>query len=239
MTYQIKNKYLFLVIIGALLACFLLGGYLARQRGDRALDSLSMAYNNEILQYKYRLDSLEKVASQRDQEITTLRQAIKNGDVERAELRKINLRQVNEITKLKVAIDTLIHIQPPDGTVVQIVYVDKQPKPALLLPYTFKDDNKHFNISGTFNTKAELSLAIKMTANLDVWVGTKDKKPSVVVTSDNPFLNLSNVKSIKFDKVKPKKWGVGLQAGYALILDNNPRFSPILGVGVSRNVIRF
>lgn len=41
-------------------------------------------------------------------------------------------------------------------------------------------------------------------------------------------------------KSKPKRWGVGIQAGYGIALPGGkPIFAPYIGVGISYNLIRF
>ena len=69
MTLQIKNKYLFLALCGAFLATFLLGGYIGLRKGNRANKAVQIALNEQITQYKYSLDSVNKVAYEKGQAI--------------------------------------------------------------------------------------------------------------------------------------------------------------------------
>ncbi len=236
MTVQIKNKYLLLALCGAFLAIFLLGGYIGLRRGHRATNALQSAFNEQITQYKYKLDSVNKVAYEKDQAIATLREAIKRGDVEKAELKELAYSKIKEITKLTVVIDSLLHIEPSDSVIIDTVYIDNKPTPAIALPYIFKENNKFFTLKGSFDKKGALDLSLRMEARLDVWSGIKDGKPTVTITSDNPFLNVEDIKSITFDKQKPKKWGIGITAGYGITKES---LSPFVGIGLTRTMIRF
>lgn len=236
MTLQIKNKYLVLAFSGAFLATFLLGGYIGLHKKDSASNEAQIALNEEIRQYKYQLDSINKVAYQKQQEILSLREAIKKGNIEKAELRKLNFRKVNEVTKLKLVIDSLLHIEPNDSIIIDTVYIKDKPVPAIVLPYIFKENNKFFTLRGVFDKKGALDLSIKMQAKLDVWTGIKDKEYTTIVTSDNPFLNVSELNSMKFDLPKPKKWAIGIVGGYGMTTKN---LSPFTGIGLMRTMIRF
>lgn len=38
------------------------------------------------------------------------------------------------------------------------------------------------------------------------------------------------------EKAKPKRWNVGVQAGYGLTIETVPKFTPYIGIGVSYNL---
>lgn len=40
-------------------------------------------------------------------------------------------------------------------------------------------------------------------------------------------------------KQKPKRWSVGIQAGYGVTLTQTPQFAPYIGIGVSYNLFSF
>jgi hypothetical protein len=96
-------------------------------------------------------------------------------------------------------------------------------------------------LKGDFDAKGKLGLSLKMDAGLDIWTGmdSKSKLPVARVTSNNPYLNILTVSSIKLDTQKPKKFGIGFQIGYGICVNNPPEFSPYIGIGISRNIIRF
>jgi len=157
MTVQIKNKYLILSLCGAFLAIFLLGGYIGLHKRDRASERVQIALNEEIRQYKYQLDSVAKVAYEKDQAIATLREAIKRGDVEKAELKELAYAKVKEVTKLTLVIDSLLHIEPSDSIIIDTVYIDNKPTPTIALPYKWQENNKFFTLKGTFDKKGHLT----------------------------------------------------------------------------------
>ena len=74
---------------------------------------------------------------------------------------------------------------------------------------------------------------------LDVWTGyqKKEKTPSVIITTDNPYIKTLSLSSIRFDMPKPKRYGIGFQFGYGITREF--KLSPYAGVGLSYNIIRF
>jgi len=60
-------------------------------------------------------------------------------------------------------------------------------------------NTKYYKISGEFDKDASLSLDIEVPVSLDVWSGYKkgSKIPFAVVTSDNPHLIITDIRSIK------------------------------------------
>lgn len=57
------------------------------------------------------------------------------------------------------------------------------------------------------------------------------------VTNKNPYNYIVGVEAYRVPLPKPKKFGIGIVAGYGL--GNNFQATPIVGVGVSYNLIRF
>jgi hypothetical protein len=78
-----------------------------------------------------------------------------------------------------------------------------------------------------------------MRINADIYTEyvRKENKYLVTVTSTNPYLKVAELKSQKFDAVKPKKYGLGVQFGYGISSSLKP--SPFIGIGMSYNFIRF
>lgn len=236
MTVQIKNKYLVLAISGAFLAIFLLGGYIGLRKGHRTTEAIQSAFNEQIRQYEYKLDSVNKIAYEKEQVITTLRKSIKQGDIEKAELKELAYAKVKEVIKLTLVIDSLLHIEPSDSIIIDTVYINNQPTPAIALPYKWEETNRFFALKGTFDKKGALDLSLRMEAKLDVWTGIRDKEYITTVTSDNPFLNVSELNSMRFDLPKPKKWAIGIVGGYGVTTKS---LSPFVGIGLMRTMIRF
>ena len=56
---------------------------------------------------------------------------------------------------------------------------------------------------------------------------------------DSIFLHpKTEVRTINI-KPKPKRWGIGVQVGYGLTLQPQPKFAPYVGVGISYNLFNF
>lgn len=218
---------------------FLLGYTNGRSKGDRASHAVVEGQKREIKRYIVLLDSTRLIVAEKDMEISTQHKAIKNGEIEREELRNLNIKKVAEITRLKAQIDTLLQIQPNDS----ITFVDtcgSLPRPAMLLPFEFTKKDEWLDLKGRYNVKGDLQLSLKMDIPLDVWTGVdRDTKEfKTVVTTPNSYVNILDIRSQKFDIPKPKKWGVGFQVGYGVSV-KRAEFSPFIGFGLSRNLIRF
>ena len=176
-----------------------------------------------------------------EQEIMTLREAKRNGDVEREELRKLNIKHLNEITRLKLRIDTVFINVPHTGTVIEVpgdTDSDRQ-ESALLLPFGFQQKDEWLTLYGSFDIYGDFDLDIKMDVDIDLWMAVKkkEKTPSVILTSNNPYINVLSVSGIKFDMPKPKKYGIGINLGYGIT--KNGILSPYVGFGISYNIMSF
>lgn len=56
---------------------------------------------------------------------------------------------------------------------------------------------------------------------------------------DSIVLNLpTNIVTIK-QQYKPKRWSIGIHAGYGIMLNGTPKLSPYIGVGISYNLWSF
>jgi hypothetical protein len=80
-----------------------------------------------------------------------------------------------------------------------------------------------------------------MELSVDVITGIDKttKKNTVIIKTDNPYLNTIAINSYKTDAPKRKPWGVGAIAGYGLTLNGTPQMTPFIGVGISRNIFCF
>jgi len=76
--------------------------------------------------------------------------------------------------------------------------------------------------------------------SLDMFVGydKTTKMIKSVVSTDNPYVKLDDIFTLKTDLTRPQKWGIGIIGGYGIV--GNPiRVAPFIGVGLSRSFIRF
>lgn len=243
MSIQIKNYVVVLIIAGLLAAFFGAGWYLGYKKKNNAQESIISTQWGLLKKYTYDIDSLRKYVAEKESVIMTLKQALAQGLIDKEEMKKLNIRHVNQITALKLRVDTLLQIIH-DGQVVVVpdtVFItDDGGYSAIILPFSFKKEDTWLNLNGNFNEKGDLSVALKMNADYDIWTGydRKDKMYKAVITTANPYMNVVGVKSLRIDQVQPKRFGVGLQLGYGLGLRKYD-LQPYIGAGLSWNIVRF
>jgi hypothetical protein len=236
--------------MGVVLAAFLFGGYVGRQKGINSRKPLIDALTSQISHYTAVIhgDSLE--IAQTRQELVTERQARRELEITNRDLRALNVKQANEISRLNLQIDTLLKDVMHNGEVISILDSQIQglkeagesikKQKAILLPFQFSKKDKYLDLGGNFDINGRLDISLKMTAEVDVITGIdKEKKPTIVITSDNPYLKTIGVRSFKTDTPKPKRYGLGVQIGYGIPASNPLSLKPYVGVGISYNLIVF
>jgi hypothetical protein len=191
--------------------------------------------------YKYKVASLEKTAYEKQQLVIEQKQAIESGLLKQAELKALNLKKVSEVTSLKAQVRILIDSIKHTGKVVVVNpcdSTDTEWQNALYLPVSFVENTKYYNLSGTMDENANLSLDLKLPVSLDVFTGwdRKLKSYKAVVTSDNPHFIVSEIRSLKVEVPKPKKLGIGFQIGYGVTKQG---LSPVISVGLNYNLFTF
>ena len=235
-----KIKHLILASAIVFLATFYFGWHLGREKGKTTLEMERLLLNNEISTYITKIGDDSVYIAQKEQVIITQREAIKRGLVEREELRKLNIKHLNEISRLKLQIDTLLTDVSNDGIVVVIHdTISVTPHNAILLPFNFSKKDNYLDLSGNFNSQGKLDISLKMDVPIDLWmtVQKKSKEPTVLLTSKNSYIKALSISSLKFDSPKPKKYNISLVVGYGLT--KNLETSPFIGVALGRSIIRF
>ena len=242
----IKTRYVIIGVIALFIATFFVGKYLGRRKAINASEGIQNALNNEIVRHKVKILKDSVYIAEVSQEITTLKEAKKIGDIKIAELKALNIKNLNELSRLKFRIDTLLKNIPHTGEIeIDLSNLVMESKDStnkhnsIRLPFKFGKQDEWLTFHGVFDTKGILDMDIKMDIGIDVWTGykKKDKNPSVLVTTDNPYINTLNIRSQKFDFAKPKKYNVSLFMGYGLT--KNFEGSPVLGIGIGRSIFRF
>ena len=114
----IKLRYIIVGIIALLIGTFVVGGWLGHRRANNAMNPTIDSLNAKISYYTVLINGDKTYITEKEQEIATLREAIRSGDIEKEELRKLNIKKVNEITRLKLRIDTLLADVEHDGEIV-------------------------------------------------------------------------------------------------------------------------
>lgn len=107
----------------------------------------------------------------------------------------------------------------------------------------YKD--KYFSATTKIDSLGNSILAYNYNAHLDIVTESKRKNilskemQTVYITSPDKNFKVNGVEHFKKDIAIPvKRWGVGIQAGYYYVPENN-KLTPGVGVGVSYNLIRF
>ena len=244
---KISIKYIVLAILILFLGTFVIGGWLGYRRANNAIEPTIDSLNAKISHYTVELNNKTIYVTEVEQEMETLKQAIRDGDVEKEELRKLNIKQINELTRLRLRIDTLLADIEHSGEIVfdlsdliiESVIDSTDKYNSIKLPFHFNKKDKWLDLYGAFSSEGKLDISLKMDAPIDVWgvLKKKEKTPSVMVTSENPYIKTLTLSSIKFDMPKTRRYGIGINVGYGITKEAT--LSPYIGVGLSYNLIRF
>ena len=238
---EIKTKNIIIGIIVALVLCFLGGWALGRFQRDDASRSIIQGLNDVMRTYTYRIGDLRKEASEKDAIITTQRQAIREGLLVKEELRKLKVKYVTDVThfesEVNVLLDSIAYFQanPPINTPCP----PDENYPVLYLPLAFHETNKYLNLQGNFDEDGKLSMDISLPLVIDIFTGwdRTTKKYKTVITYDQPYLKIIDIKSVQLDLQKHRRWGIGIVGGYGVGKDF--KLTPYFGVGLTRLLVSF
>jgi hypothetical protein len=238
-----KLKYIILAVILTLTATFFYGRYLGLKKGDNASQVITDSLTKVISKYQVEIDNYVVYVTEKEQEIKTLREAKKDGDITNEALRKLNIKKVQEITSLKAQLKIFIDSIPNNpNTPIVIVQPCDSSGNALSLPIGYTEHNEFFEIDLELDMDAKLSMNLNLPVNIDVITGwdKKEKRYKAVVTTDNPYLEIKDIRSVKVDLKKPSKWGIGAIGGWGVNLTGQPAAGyPFIGFGVYYSLIRF
>lgn len=240
----IKAKYILGAILIAILLLFGSGWYLGRKHSQSVLTPVLNAFTDTIKRYTIEINDQKTYVTEREQEVKTLREALKAGEISREELRKLNIKYLNELTRLKIAIDTLLSNVSHNGQVVTLhdtVTINNNKK-AIILPFSFyRADQWLDSLKGNFDKNGVLSVKLRLNLDLNIWsvVQKGSKTPSVFVTTTCPYVGIMKIDSKELDILKDKRWGIGVFAGYGINLSGTIKASPLMGVGLNYSIIKF
>jgi hypothetical protein len=237
MKLTVRTRNIIIATIIAIVGIFVFGYVKGRVSVKKTMATQINALKGQLTKYEVELDSKTVYVSQIEQELMTLREAKKAGDITNKELKALNLKQVDEISRLTLKIDTLLKNVPHTGK-IDTVYINDMPYNAILLPFTFTKKDKWLTLNGAFNNLGILDIDLKLDASLDVYTGIDKatKKPTCLITSDNKYLGVLTVNSIKLDTPKDRKFGIGIQLGYGI---SKQLLTPYVGFGIQYSIIRF
>jgi hypothetical protein len=245
MSVTIKSRTIAIIIAIAVLAIFLLGWGIGRKNRNNVSDRLTDSLYKQIEYLTIQIKEKDLYVAKVNQEVLSQAQAIADGDIARAELKALNLQKVSEITRLKGQVKILIDSIAHNGNVVIIKDCDStkvEGKPAIELPFAFEKIDKFYSVNGSFDRKGKMSLSLGVPMEVSVITGwdkqAKQYKAAVII--NNPYVFHNGVSSVKVGTTKPKKIGIGLQAGYGLVMTNGQAsLGWYAGGGFSYNIARF
>jgi hypothetical protein len=237
---KIQVKYIILIAFLTILAILFIGYRIGRHTGESAYNANLHALNGEITRLTVELGDKTLYVAKVEQELLTAKEAKKAGDITNKELRALNLKQVNEISRLNLKIDTLLSGVSHTGDIIitKPDSVGNIPQYAIKLPFSFTKKDQWLNLTGMFNSVGKLDLSLKLDFNGDLYVGIDKttKKNTALFTTNCPYINTIKFESIKFDLPSVKKYGIGLQIGYGM---SKTGLAPYVGIGLSYNLIRW
>lgn len=245
MSITLKNRHLVLGLLALFLLFGVVGYIIGHRKADRLAEAEISTLQGKIKAYSYTIDSLQKYAYEMEQVVTTQKEAIAKGEIEKRELKKLHLKAVNEVTMLKGQIQILKDSVPHDGDIIDtdVILIDTEDeevmsKPAIVLPFNFAERNKYYSFTGGFDTTGKMMVDLSVPLDITVWTGynKEEKEYKAVITSLNPVVKINEIKSFKFDAPKPKRFGIGAQVGYGV---STTGLTPYIGLGISYNLLTF
>jgi hypothetical protein len=238
MSFKIPVKYTVLIVIGLILALFASGYILGRKHCKSTLQPTIDALQTEITRITVKLNNNILYVTSVEQELATVKEAKDKGDLTNKELHALNIKQVNELTRLRLQMDTLLSDVSHNGVIVVHDTIGGGSTNALELPFSFHKTDKWMKLDGNFDDKGVLGVHIGMSADVDLWTGldSKTKLPIAKLTTTNPYLKTINISSIKLDTPKDKKFNVSIAFGYGVCKTG---LSPILGITIGRTIFKF
>ena len=155
-----------------------------------------------------------------------------------------NIKEPENITRVKTKTiykhDTVKIVEQDSVIVTDTVTL-------LKLPYQFGKDTEWYAYKFTLTNDRLIrmdSLAFKSDLtvtygkeNLSLWERFKrSPRPLVSVTSKNPYTNITGMKNLVIERSNTSKFGLGVHVGYGI---TNNGLSPVVGVGLNYNIIKF
>lgn len=236
---QIKVKYLIVATVAILNIVFFGGWKLSRVSYESVSDQIISTQTSLMNIYEYRVGELEREATERESVIASQRALIKEGVLAKEELKKLKIKHLSEITKVSAQLDMMLDSIKHTG-VITVPCPEQDYLPALYLPFRFKEQNEYLNLVGEFDEDGILSMNLSVPVDMNIFVGKgMEGTYKAVVTTDNPYLRIANILSVKTDIPDPhSRWGIGVTGGLGVPLCS-PSLRPFVGIGVIYSLIQF
>ena len=127
-------------------------------------------------------------------------------------VQEVEIIKRDTLTILQIDTITIIKPQPYRVEVIDTIYIEKQPQGSVFVQEIkeYKDSTYYAKISGINAFLEEIRVY--------------------------PRTEYKYIANTEIMREKPKKWGLGVQAGYGI---GRNGLQPYIGVGISYNLIRF
>lgn len=236
---EVKIKYLIAATVAIINMVFFSGWKLSRVNYESVSDQIISTQTSLMNIYEYRVGELEREATERDAMIASQRALIKEGVLAKEELKQLKIKHLSEMTKVSAQLDMMLDSISHTG-VITVPCPEQDYLPALYLPFRFKEQNEYLDLTGEFDEDGILSMNLSVPVDMNIFVGKgMEGTYKAVVTTDNPYLRVSNILSVKTDiPDPPSRWGIGITGGLGVPL-GKPSIKPFVGVGVTYSLIQF
>lgn len=175
-----------------------------------------------------------------------------------SDLKKSNdelYQQLKQLTDLKF--QPIIVSNTETKLKIDTIYTEKQDTPIIdkdtikILQWK-SPANQYYSFNGTTLVRTDFSnfrttiSNFQVNSNLKVNLVEKDKQLKVVVSSDNPYIDVSNVNSVVIDPTKSKvlksyfptkRWHIGPYVGVGF--DKKLKVTPSVGISIGYGIINF
>jgi len=134
-------------------------------------------------------------------------------------------------------------------TVYKNVGIETYPVYEASIKLGKRNDSAYWVNSYIKASKDSISLSAKIENAYTVVIGMQKRKgfknlfkkkvPIVEVTNENPYTSTKTLRAYVTKSPRPKRFGIGFNVGYGIILDKKPVFRPYIGIGLQYNIIEF
>ena len=109
MSTTIKVKHIILTLFLAITGTFFLGYAIGHKKADDASTRLISAFNKEIQGCQSQIEEDDCYICSLERELTTQKALVRSVVLERDQLKRMNVAQKNEMSRIKLRTDTLLH----------------------------------------------------------------------------------------------------------------------------------
>ena len=214
-------------------------------KGRKVVENNYAALLDSVSRYQVKIGGLLVDVYEKGQLILTQKEALRLGLVEKDFLKKLNLRQLNQITELQGRVAVLMDSIKHGGQVVYVPVKDSSiTQPAILLPFSFKDSTEYYRLYGRFDERGNMSAGfnippfkIRLVSGTDSNTGME----KISVIPSNKYIVIDDLQSVDIPRPKEriKRFGIGVSVGVMTPISPPYKIVPGVGVTLNYNFIRF